>query len=86
MVSIVSILYTRACAIRWVVEHAVQVVLIVAEVIRVAIVNFTNCVDTGSLFEWLIEGFINGLGRVNSKAIDWRVLAKGHASDVPSTY
>lgn len=58
------------CAIRWVVEHAVQIVLIIAEVVRVAIVNFANCVDAGGLFKWLIEGFVNGFGRVNSQTID----------------
>lgn len=63
------------CILRWEVEHAVHVVLVIAEVRRVTIENFSNRIYSSSFLKARIERFLDRLGRVNSKTINWKMLA-----------
>jgi hypothetical protein len=74
------------CILRWEVEHAIHVVLVVTESGRVTLKDFTSHVYSSSLFELRIECLLNRLGRVNSKTIDWKLLAVIRALDIWMTY
>lgn len=61
--------------LHWKVENSVRRVLVGAGVCRVAVIDFSHGIDTGSLVEGGGRNLVDVLDCVNAQAINWRVVS-----------
>lgn len=63
-------LYDITGVLHWIVQHAVQVILIWAGVGRVSIIDLASAENTRGIVESWPESFIDMLSSINAKAVN----------------